>query len=245
MDAGKRAVLLDGLGTLLALAPPGPVLARLLAVEHGLAVTEEQAARAFAAEIVYYREHHHEGRDDASLAELRLQCAAVLREELPAYVAQALPPQRLAAAMLAALRFSVYPDAAPALAGLRSRGLRLVVVSNWDVSLPEVLARAGLAELLDGVVTSAGVGAPKPDPAIFAVALALAGVAAHEAIHVGDSPTHDVAGARAAGIEPVLLRRAGTEAAHIGEPEGRPVAAQVATIRSLNDLLTASQAQRA
>ena len=49
-------------------------------------------------------------------------------------------------------------------AGARA-GLRLVVVSNWDVSLHEVLARTGLTPLLDGAVTSAEVGAAKPDPA--------------------------------------------------------------------------------
>ena len=85
----------------------------------------------------------------------------------------------------------------------------MVVVSNWDVSLAEVLERVGLAPLLDGVVTSAAVGAAKPDPAIFAHALALAGVPAARARHVGDSLDEDVAGARAAGIEPVLLRRDG------------------------------------
>ena len=43
------------------------------------------------------------------------------------------------AAMLAAIRFDAFPDAAPALRELREGGLRLVVASNWDCSLPEVL----------------------------------------------------------------------------------------------------------
>ncbi|HSZ70521.1 MAG TPA: HAD-IA family hydrolase [Solirubrobacteraceae bacterium] len=212
-----RAVLLDGLGTLLALAPPWPAFAWRLRSEHGLQLAEADAERAFRAEIAYYRAHHHEGRDAAALADLRRRCAQVLRDELPTTVADALSTAQLTAAMLASLCFSAYPDAPPALAALRARGLRLVVVSNWDSSLPTVLTDVGLAGALDGVLTSATVGAPKPAPAIFAAALALAGVAPGQAVHVGDSVTHDVAGARAAGIAPVLLRRA-------GEGVGRDVA---------------------
>ena len=73
----------------------------------------------------------------------------------------------------------------------------MIVVSNWDVSLPGALASAGLSGLIDAVVTSAEVGAAKPDPEIFTRALAMAGVAAEPAVHVGDSLAEDVAGARA------------------------------------------------
>jgi putative hydrolase of the HAD superfamily len=72
-----------------------------------------------------------------------------------------------------------------------------------------VLERVGLAALVDAVVTSAAVGARKPAPAIFAHALALAGTAPAHALHVGDSLSEDVAGARASGIRPLLLRRDG------------------------------------
>ena len=79
---------------------------------------------------------------------------------------------------MAAIRFRAFDDAAPALAELRRLGLSLVCVSNWDVSLPEVLGRCGLDGALDGVVTSAEAGARKPDPAIFQPALRLAGCSA-------------------------------------------------------------------
>src|SRR5205823_7787024 len=107
------------------------------------------------------------------------------------------------------IRFDAYPDAAPALRDLRARGIRLVVASNWDCSLPEVLERAGLASLLDGVVSSAMVGAAKPDPAVFEGALREAGCAPEHALHVGDSLSKDVAGAARAGVATVLLDRAG------------------------------------
>src|SRR5204863_151317 len=66
------------------------------------------------------------------------------------------------AAMLGALHFSAFPDAPGALRELRDRGLRLVVVSNWDCSLPGVLEQAGLADLLDGGLTYATVRASTP-----------------------------------------------------------------------------------
>jgi putative hydrolase of the HAD superfamily len=111
--------------------------------------------------------------------------------------------------MLAALRFRAVPDAQPALRELRARGLRVVAASNWDASLPDVLERTGLAPHLDGAVSSAVVGAAKPDPAVFAAALDLAGCAAADALHVGDSPVADVEGARAAGVRAVLVDRRG------------------------------------
>jgi len=207
--------LLDALGTLVALGPPAPRLREALAGE-GLEVTLADARRAFAAEISYYLEHHLEGHDAVALEDLRDRCAAVLGTEL------GLEPSRVRAAMLGALRFSAFEDAAPALVELRSRGLALVVVSNWDCSLPEVLAAAELATLVDGVVSSAEAGAAKPDPAPFRRGLELAGVAAEEALHVGDSPENDLAGARAAGVRGVLLTRQG------GTPPG--------AIRSLTEL---------
>ena len=114
-----------------------------------------------------------------------------------------------AATLVAAIRFQPYPDAPPALDGLRARGLRLLCVSNWDVSLAEVLERCGLRTALDGVVCSAAAGARKPDPRIFAAALGEAGCEAGEALHVGDTPEEDVAGAEAAGIRALLLDREG------------------------------------
>jgi putative hydrolase of the HAD superfamily len=193
-----RAVLLDSFGTLVSMEPP----AHRLAATHGIPL--EVAERAFRAEIAYYIEHHVEGRDETSLSDLRDRCARVLGEELGDWA-----PAGVRGAMLDAIRFQAYPDAAPALRELRDRGLRLVVASNWDCSLPQVLEQAGLAQLVDGVVASAVVGFDKPAPELFEAALEVAGCDASEALHVGDSPSNDVAGAAAAGIRPVLLQRDG------------------------------------
>ena len=201
-----RAVLLDMFDTLVALQPPGPRLRTSLLELTGVDVGEEAAARGFAAEIGHYLEHHMEGRDERSLEALRDDCAAVLHEALGV---SGLERPAVRQAMLEALDFHVFPDVPPALAELRERGLRLVVVSNWDWSLPSWLERAGLAPLVDGVVSSAVAGHAKPSPAIFRIALELAGAEPAEAVHVGDSLSSDVGGARAAGLRGVLIARAG------------------------------------
>jgi putative hydrolase of the HAD superfamily len=187
-----RCVLLDALGTLVELEPPW---------DHLDGEPSEPLERAFRAEMSYYRDHSDEGRDPDSLADLRRRSAGVLSGELGRDVS--------VEEMMAAIRFRAYPDAAPALAELRALGARLVCVSNWDYSLPDVLARVGLEDDLDGVVTSAAVGARKPDPRLFEAALEVAGCAADAALHVGDTPTEDVEGARAAGIRALLIDRDG------------------------------------
>jgi putative hydrolase of the HAD superfamily len=122
--------------------------------------------------------------------------------------------------LLASLRFTAFADVRPALLEARGRGRRLVVVSNWDVSLQERLEQLELAPLLDGIVTSAAVGARKPSSTIFERALALAEVGPREAIHIGDSVEDDVAGASAAGVEAILIRRDGAP----GPPGVRTIA---------------------
>lgn len=194
-----RAVFLDALGTLLELQPPWTLLRDRVPAE----IPDERLMAALRAEMSYYREHAHEGRDDASLAELRDRCAAIVSGELGYEIT--------VDELVESIRFSAYPDVAPALGALRDRGLRLIAVSNWDCSLPRVLERCDLEGLLDGTVTSAEAGARKPDPAIFAPALVLAGCEPDEAVHVGDTAEEDVAGARAAGIRPLLIDRRGTE----------------------------------
>lgn len=105
--------------------------------------------------------------------------------------------------------WSLYPEVLEVLAALRERGLKLLVVSNWDSRLPYLLDRLDLTRHFDAVVVSAVVGASKPAREIFDAALEAAGVAAHEALHVGDSPTEDYEGARNAGLPALLLDRAG------------------------------------
>lgn len=202
-----RAVLLDALGTLLELEQPGPLLVDELG-RRGVVISQDEARAAIAAEIAYYREHLDEASTRARLEDLRRRCAEVLRAALPG-TARGLAADELGDAMLAALRFRPFPEVPAALSELRRSGMRIVVVSNWDVSLHEQLAATGISPLVDAAVSSAELGAAKPEPAIFAHALRLAGVERAEALMVGDSPDTDVGGAERAGIAAVLVDRSG------------------------------------
>ena len=227
MSVRPRTLLLDALGTLVRLEAPAPRLRAELAQRFGVRVSVAQAEDAMSAEIRYYRAHLNEGGDAAGLAALRGRCAEVLRAALPqSQTLSAVARPELERALLSSLRFTAYDDALAALSALHADGVTLVVISNWDLSLHDVLERVGLSELLSAVVTSAEAGWRKPSPEIFTRGLALAGSTSGEAMHVGDSEAEDVIGARAAGIEPILISRSGE-----GGPEG------VRTIRALTELI--------
>ena len=103
--------------------------------------------------------------------------------------------------------WELFADVKPALTELRARGTRLGVVSNFDGRLVGVCDGLGIADRFDTIVMSGRVGCAKPDPKIFGIALERLGVAAADALHVGDSETDDLRGAHAAGLRAVLIRR--------------------------------------
>jgi putative hydrolase of the HAD superfamily len=109
--------------------------------------------------------------------------------------------------LLDAIAFSLYPDVPEALDRLDEAGLRLAVVSNWDVSLHATLRDLGIDARFSAVLTSADTGSPKPQPELFRRAAAALDAPARRLLHVGDDPAQDVDGARAAGFSAVLLQR--------------------------------------
>jgi putative hydrolase of the HAD superfamily len=129
----------------------------------------------------------------------------------------------------------IFPDVVPALDAMREAGIRLGVISNWVWGAPELLHDLELASHFEALIISARVGYQKPDPAIFEHAMELMRVTPDRAIHVGDSFSADVQGARAVGITPVLIDRRVREPGHThGQaPDGD----DVAIIGDLDDLL--------
>jgi putative hydrolase of the HAD superfamily len=105
--------------------------------------------------------------------------------------------------------WTLFPETKSVLADLRAQGLRLVIVSNWDSSLPALLDRLHLTAAVDEVVVSALVGVSKPARGIFDEAVRRASVPHAEVLHVGDSLTDDYHGAREAGLSALLLDRRG------------------------------------
>ncbi len=188
------AVTVDGFGTLVGLADPVPVLAAALR-EHGFERDHAAVRKAFAAEVAFYKPRAATGRDPETLAALRLECARVFLEAAEAD----LPASSFVGAFMSSIVLEPMPGAIETLAGLRRRGLELAVVSNWDIGLAELLERIGADAHFTAVVTTAEAGAPKPDPAVFRLALERLGVEPGRALHVGDEP-EDEQGAAAAGM---------------------------------------------
>lgn len=193
-----EAVTIDAFGTLVSLRDPAPALRRALA-ERNVSRSADEVRHAFEAEVAYYVPRSHEGRDEATLALLRRDCAAVF---LDAAGAHTLDPDEFP--FVASLEFELVPGAGDARRSLQRAGLRVAVVSNWDIGLEAYLRRLGI-DL--PVITSAEAGAAKPDPAVFELALSRLDVAdPGRAVHVGDSEA-DEEGAAAAGMrfEPAPL----------------------------------------
>ena len=103
----------------------------------------------------------------------------------------------------------VFPETAAFLDALRAQGYSLGVISNSNGTVEQQLARVDLARRFEFILDSHLVGVEKPHPEIFQMALQRAGVAASEAVFVGDSYAVDVGGARAAGLYGVLFDHVG------------------------------------
>ena len=192
--AALDAVTIDAFGTLVELENPVGRLQAAL-VERGVERDEKSVAAAFASEVEYYLVHKGEGRDADSLLDLRTRCARVFLEG----VTRELDAKEFGPAFVSALVFRPLDGVVPALARLRRAGLELACVSNWDAGIEEQLERAGLTLYLSTIVSSAEVGAEKPDPAVFAEAVRRLGVRPERVLHVGDDQA-DQAGAAAAGL---------------------------------------------
>jgi HAD superfamily hydrolase (TIGR01509 family) len=96
-------------------------------------------------------------------------------------------------------------DARPTLERLRAAGYTLGLVSNRSLPLDPVVADIGLSDLFHFTLAAGEVGFWKPAPQIFLRAVEIAGCAPAQALYVGDNYYADVEGARAAGLQPVLL----------------------------------------
>ena len=121
---------------------------------------------------------------------------------------------------------TLYDDVLPALERLHGR-FRLFAISNGNADL----AAIGLARFFEHAVAARDAGVLKPDPRIFSLLLARAGVVPERALHAGDDVVADVEGARRAGITPVWVNRDGADWPAAASP-------QPLTVRSLAELAT-------
>ena len=140
------------------------------------------------------------------------------------------------------------PETIPVLTSLK-RNKTIGLVSNFDHPrhVRDILANYKLDPFFDTIIISGDVGVKKPNPAIFSFALEQTGLSKNEVIYVGDT-NEDVAGARAAGIPPILLARPvqGTDntaldyrsaPSDIDSPNQRSSKNEVTVIYSLQEVL--------
>jgi len=124
--------------------------------------------------------------------------------------------------------WELYEDTVSTLSELAARKIELGIVSNFDSRLYEILIGLGIDRFFDSVTLASFAGAAKPSPAIFQRALRKHGIAARDALHIGNSLRDDARAADAAGLRGVLLDRHGREA----------IPPDVVAIKSLGDVVT-------
>jgi HAD superfamily hydrolase (TIGR01509 family) len=184
------AVTIDAHGTLVTLVDPVPELTVALA-ERGVERDRDTVVKGFHAEVAHYVQHSASGHDEEGLARLQRECARVFLDAVGAD----LDAGEFAPVYAGAMHFELVPGTVDALERLRSLGLELAVVGNWDLTLRRLLEEIGLIGHFGAVVHAAA----KPAPDGLLQALAELGVEPSRALHIGDDEVDELA-ARAAGM---------------------------------------------
>ncbi len=200
-----RAVLFDVDFTI---CRPGPELRPEAYAERGRAFALrldpdlfEPSRRAALAELQRHPELEHEDELWISFSEEIIRRMGGEGEGVRALA------EAMVLAWERAEHFELYDDVLPVFAELRRHGLKLGLVSNTARDLPAFVVHHRLD--VDVAIDSREHGKTKPDPSIFAAALATLAVEPAQAVMVGDSPEDDIAGARSLGLRAYLLDRGG------------------------------------
>lgn len=185
------ALLLDAAGTVLQPAEPVPEIYARFAMRHGSTASPRQIGAALPGVMASARPLRALRPDWrpywAQVVQTSTGCdAPALLDELMDYYARA-------------DAWRVADGAEICARAVAQRGMRVVMVSNWDLRLRATLQGLGVLDWLDAAIISAEVGVEKPDPRIFARACERVGVEPAAALHVGDDAGDDVGGARGAG----------------------------------------------
>ncbi|PRP90779.1 (S)-2-haloacid dehalogenase 4A [Enhygromyxa salina] len=200
------ALLLDAAGTLLHPAVPVPETYARLTAEHGREVTPTVVSERFGEIMKRAAPLRRDAPDWRPF--WRVVVAHCTGSDDPALLDALIDHYRQAEA------WTVAAGAAVCCERVRARGMKVVVVSNWDIHLRPLLTSLEVHAFIDAILVSAEERLEKPDPRMFSRACARVGVAPGAAVHVGDDPDDDVAGAEAAGCAALLF---GRDVADFGE----------------------------
>ena len=197
-----RAITFDVGGTLIECKPSVGHIYSEVAARHGYLVPSELLNRRFKAAWHSARVFRHTRADWSALVDATF-----------VGLIHPLPSETFFSELYK--RFSkpdawrVYDDVLPTLEALKSRGMKLGIVSNWDERLRPLLQKLNLNGYFDTIVVSCEVGACKPAAELFRVACSRLGFPPNNTLHIGDDFEKDVRGARAAGLQAWNLKRRG------------------------------------
>ena len=204
-----EAVFFDIGGTLMFADPPVPDVFTRVARRRGHGITVRDVEPCMQQADEYYQsEYMRDGDfwcDHDRAVQLWLDMYALMADY--AGISDPGLPQAVYDEYLRPENWSLFPDAPACLKGLKRRGFKLGVISNWDATLENLLREMGYLPYFDEVVASAAVGCRKPSKAIFEIALERMGVKPEDAVHVGDLPEADGDGATGSGIRPIIIDR--------------------------------------
>lgn len=219
-------VFFDAVGTLLHPQPPAPAVYAAVGRRFGSRCDEAAIVTRFRA--AFRRQEEADYKMGLCTDEARevARWRAIVREVLDDVPDIEACFQELYAHFARADAWRCEPETAEVLAALAARGHVLGIASNFDRRLRGLVDNLSVLRLVRFLVLSSEVGWRKPAPAFFAEMCHQAGSPPEQVLYVGDDPINDYKGARAAGVQAVLL-----------DPDAESGLPSEVCIPSLNQLL--------
>lgn len=101
----------------------------------------------------------------------------------------------------------LYDETIPFLEKLRKSGMKIGLLSNWDLGARDILDKIGITKYFDSIVISSEIGIEKPSKEAFSHSLNELRVNSEEAFYVGDNYFDDVKGGNKVGLKVFLINR--------------------------------------
>ncbi len=208
-----KAIFFDWFNTLAYYEPPREELHSQLLGEFGIKVSPPKLMPGLlAADKYFFDETAHSPvnkRNPEGKTEFYIRYANIMLSEVGVKADKKLVLQIIKKwpQLLSQAHFALFDDVLVTLKTLKESKLILGLLTNATRNIISMHCKLDLEPYLDLIITSDEVGADKPSPLIFQAALQQTGVAASEAVHVGDQYKLDVIGAREVGINPILIDR--------------------------------------
>ncbi len=208
-----KAIFFDWFYTLARFEPPRHQLYSQAFQEFGVELSPEKVMRGILIADQYFFEENAKSpvaeRSPEEQVKLYIHYPNAILTEAGAKAPEELPLKiiKRVREQFKEVTFALFDDVLSTLKTLKQQNFILGLLTNLDRDMVSICRKLGMESYIDFVVTSKEVGADKPSPPIFLAALDKAGVNAPEAVHVGDQYKFDVIGARAIGINPILIDR--------------------------------------